>query len=76
MEFQEIVAEVGFNYDKDAEEFGKEDRIVSLNRFTDEEGQDVIGISFNLGRKEDDTFNLILPSGEFIQKLFSLEREP
>jgi len=73
MEFQKIVAEVDFNYEEDEKEFGRGDRIVSLNRFTDEEKQDVLGITFKLGRKEDDTMNLILPYREFIQKVESLE---
>ena len=75
MEFQNIVAKISFNYDKDEEEFGKGNRIVSLNRFTDEEGQDVIGITFELGPEEDHTLRLALPSIEFIEKLFSLKCE-
>jgi len=73
MEFQKIVAEVDFIYHEDGKEFGRGDRIVYLNRFTDEEKQDVLGITFKLGRKEDDTMKLILPYREFIQKVESLE---
>ena len=73
MESQKIVAEVDFNYDQDKKRFGMGDRIVRLNRFANEEGQEVLGITFELGIKEDDTMNLILPYREFTQKVESLE---
>jgi len=76
MEFQTIIAEVDFNHEDDREAFGVGNRVASLNRFTNDEGQDRIGITFALGRKQDDTINVIVPSSEFIEKLFSLEREP
>lgn len=72
MEFQKIVTEVGFNYPGDNEEFGRGDRIVSLNRFNDEANQDVLGITFKLGRKEDDSISLVLPYREFVEKVTSL----
>lgn len=79
MEFQTLVAEVDFNYNTDKDEFGDRDRIVSLNRFTSEEGQSVIGFTFMLGRKKgnsslyDDTITLVLPYEEFIAKIKTLE---
>ncbi|HUV46276.1 MAG TPA: hypothetical protein VMW45_04335 [Dehalococcoidia bacterium] len=76
MEIQKIVAEVDFNYDQDKKRFGMGDKIVHLNRFTNEEGQEVLGITFELGVKEDDTMNLILPYKEFAEKVGSLTIEP
>lgn len=76
MESQKIVAEVDFNRDEDKEEFGCNDRIVSLIRFIDEEGQDVLGLTFHLGRKEDDTMNLVVPYTEFRGKIVVLTTEP
>ena len=72
MEFEKIVAEVDFNYDEDKAEFKTADRIVRLNRFTNEDRQDMLAITFNLGRKEDDSMNLILPFGGFVTKIESL----
>ena len=74
MEFQKIAAEIDFNRVEDKEEFGTEDRIVRVNRFAEEDGQDVLGITFELGRQEDDSMNLILPYPEFLDKIKSLER--
>ena len=75
MEFQKIVTEVDFNWPEDKEEFGCDDRVVSLNRFNDEENQDVLGITFKLGRKEDDSISLVLPYKEFAEKLGTLTTE-
>ena len=75
MEFQKVVAEISFNYPEDAEEFKDSDRIIRLNRFTSEEGQNVVAITFNLGRKEDDSISLVLPYAELIEKLDTLETE-
>ena len=72
MEFQKIVAGVDFNYEADRDEFKGADRIIRLNRFIDEDGQDVLGITFDLGRKEDDSMSLILPFEEFVTKINSL----
>ena len=73
MEFQKIVAEVDFNYDDDKTEFKTNDRIARLNRFIDEDGQDMLGITFDLGRKEDDSMNLVFPCREFREKIMILE---
>ena len=72
MKSEKIVAGVDFNYEDDKDEFKMADRIVRLNRFVDEDGQDVLGITFDLGRKEDDSMNLILPFKEFVTKINSL----
>ena len=72
MEFEKIVTGVDFNYEDDKDEFKRGDRIVRLNRFIDEDGQDVLGMTFNLGCKEDDSMSLILPFGEFVTKIESL----
>ena len=69
MEFQKIVGEIDFNYDDDKVEFKTDDRIVRLNRFFNEEGQDTLAIIFNLGRKEDDSMGLMLPYEEFGDKI-------
>lgn len=73
MEFQKIVSEIDFNHDDDKVEFKINDRIVRLNRFADEEGQDTLAITFNLGRKEDDSMGLMLPYKEFKDKIMDLE---
>ena len=77
-DYQKVIAEVSFNRMDDREEFGEEDRIVSINRFTREEKhENLIGLSFLLARRTDgdDTISLVLPYAEFMAKIVDLEIE-
>lgn len=76
-----FVGELGFNYEDDAKEFGcgsvfKNQKVVRLNRYTDDNGEDVIAISFELGRKTDDTMTVSFPWTEFLSKVINLIPEP
>lgn len=73
---QKIVTEISFNRIDDREEFGEEDRIASINRFTNE-GRSLIGITFLLGRHqdEDDTISLVFSYAELMAKIIELEIE-
>ena len=73
MEIDKIIGEVDFNYDDDKREFNRGDRIVRLNHLIDEDKQDSVAITFELGRKEDDGITLLLPRTALLQKLRSLE---
>ena len=74
-DYQKVIAGVSFNYPSDTEEFGEEDRIIGINRFIDE-GENLIGFSFSLGRRTDgeDTISLVLPYAELMSKILELER--
>ena len=54
----DIVAEIDFNRDDDKEEYSCDPRVVRLSSFEDN-GTPKIGLSFNLGRREDDSISLV-----------------
>lgn len=65
-----MVGNVEFNYDVDKKEFGMNtERKVDLFGQVDEQGTPVVSLSFELGRKEDDTVTITLEFEEFIQKM-------
>ncbi len=63
-----IVGKVSFDYDDDNKKFGQGDRIVNITGQIDDEGTPVIILSFNLGRKEDNSVTLVIEADEFIKK--------
>jgi len=71
-EWLKIVVELDFNYPEDSTEFGGNDRVMRLNRFPDSEEGEKVALSFELGRKEDDTITLSLPYSELLAKLKDL----
>jgi len=74
-DFEKIVVEPSFNCSEDSVEFGEDDKVMRLNRFLDGE-REMVGLNFELGRKEDDTITLALLYSEFITKLNNLSQEP
>ena len=69
-EYPDMVGSIDFNYDDDKKEFGMNmQRIVDISAYVDENGIPKIGISFELGRKEDDTVTLSIDAEEFMQKV-------
>lgn len=66
--FPEIIADVGFNRDDDIKEFGCGSKIVSINYFEEDTGEKKLGLSFNLGHKEDDTITLVFDCKELLSK--------
>jgi len=69
---EQVIGSVDFNYDEDEKEFGRGDRIVSIGYSK----EDVIWLSFCLGRKEDDTVSVSLPLSEFGEKVFKAIAKP
>lgn len=69
-----LIADIGFNRNDDKEEYGTEDKIVRVCRFKEEE-QHKIGVSFELGRKKDDTLNLTFDLAELLTAIVSCEEE-
>ena len=69
-DYPDMVGSIDFNYDNDKKEFGINlQRIVSISAYIDDEGIPKISISFELGRKEDDTVTLSIDAEEFMQKI-------
>ncbi len=65
-----MVGTVDFNYDADTKEFGMNThRKVDLFGMIDEQGTPIVSLSFDLGRKEDDSVTITLDFEEFIQKM-------
>lgn len=67
-----IIGEVEFNWENDKKEFGAGDRIVRLCRFMDG-CESSIGLSFELGRKPDDTISVTFDFSELVAKLLEAE---
>ena len=69
-DYLDMIGSIDFNYQDDKKEFGETmQRIVGLSASVDEEGIPKINISFELGRKEDDTVTLSIDAEEFMQKI-------
>ena len=69
-EYPNMVGSLDFNYDQDKKEFGMNtQRKITLSACVDEDGMTKINISFELGRKEDDTVTLSVDTEEFMQKI-------
>ncbi len=69
-EYPDMIGSIDFNYDADKKEFrGSMQRIVDLSACVNEDGIPKINISFELGRKEDDTVTLSIDAEEFMQKI-------
>lgn len=69
-EYPDMVGGVDFNYHEDNKEFGtNSQRKITLSACVDEEGIPKISISFELGRKAEDTITLSFDTEEFMQKI-------
>lgn len=69
-----LIGDIDFNRDDDKKEFRLDDKVVKVNRFK-EDGRHLVGFSFELGRKEDDTLNLIFELGELLTAITGCEEE-
>lgn len=67
-----LVGEVGYNRDDDRKEFGDGDRVVRVYRFKENE-RPCVCLSFELGRKDDDTLSLTLELGELLTAIASCD---
>ncbi len=67
--FESIIGEVDYNYDEDRNEFGSDDKQIKINAIINSEGTSILILSFNLGRKEDDSINISLDLDEFNLKI-------
>jgi len=67
-----LIGDLDFNRDDDQKQFGCQRRIVNMARYEMEEIE-VISLSFELGRKEDDVMTIILSLNEFLIALGRLE---
>jgi hypothetical protein len=64
-----IEAEIDFNYEDDRKEFSGNPRNATLHASFDDDGQNRVSITFDLGRKQADSITLTFDSEEFVQKL-------
>lgn len=71
---ERIIAEIDFNRDDDKKEYGTDNRIVRVSRFK-EDGLSKVGITFNLGRREDDAITLVFGVAELAIVIASCEEE-
>lgn len=68
-DIQDIVGEIGFNYDADAKEFGIGKKVITLTSSVSEQGEPLTTIGFMLGRKEDDDVSITMRTHELMKAL-------
>ncbi len=69
-----IIAEIDFNRDDDAKEYSPDNRIVRIYRHK-EDVLNKVSISFELGRRDDDTVTLSFDVAELAAIIASCEEE-
>ena len=69
-----LLADINFNRDDDEQEYGIADKVVRVCRFKEDDRHKVT-FSFELGRREDDTLDLVFNFGELLTAIASCEEE-
>lgn len=69
-----VIASIDFNRDDGNQDFDTDDKVVRVSRFQ-ENGEHQVGLSFELGRREDDTLNLTIELGALLIAIAQCEED-